>query len=80
MDMTARLLLMPEAAMSRTNSVDISRENPLRIRVLTEAPQTTVLEDWKTLYAFRTREDHSGTVRQRWLGSLRPQTPIPSLG
>jgi hypothetical protein len=34
MDMTARLLLTREAALSRTNSVDISRENTWRIRVL----------------------------------------------
>jgi hypothetical protein len=34
MDMTARLLLMREAEMRRANSLDISRENTLRIRVL----------------------------------------------
>jgi hypothetical protein len=34
MDVPARLLLMREAAIRRTNSVDISRENTLRIWVL----------------------------------------------
>ncbi len=34
MDITACLLLTQEAAMSRTSSVDVSRENPWRIRFL----------------------------------------------
>jgi hypothetical protein len=34
MDVPARLLLMQEAAIRRTNSVDISRENTLRLWVL----------------------------------------------
>jgi hypothetical protein len=34
MDRTACLLLTREAAMSRASSLDISRENPLRIRFL----------------------------------------------
>ena len=34
MDMTACLLLTREAAMSRANSLDISRETPLRIHFL----------------------------------------------
>jgi hypothetical protein len=33
-DITACLLLTREAAMSRASSLDISRENPLRIRFL----------------------------------------------
>ena len=32
MDMTVRLLLTRETALSQANSVDISRENTLRIR------------------------------------------------
>ncbi len=34
MDITARLLLTREAAMSRANSLDISREHKVRICVL----------------------------------------------
>ena len=34
MERTARLLLTREAALRKANSVDISRENTLRIRVL----------------------------------------------
>jgi len=34
MDMTACLLLTREAALSKANSLDISRENTLRIRFL----------------------------------------------
>lgn len=34
MDRTARLLLTREAALSQANSLDISRENTLRIRFL----------------------------------------------
>jgi hypothetical protein len=34
MERTTRPLLTQEAALSRANSVDISRENPWRIRVL----------------------------------------------
>ncbi len=34
MERAARLLLTREAALSKPNSLDISRENPLRIRFL----------------------------------------------